>query len=783
MAVELATAYVSLVPSARGLTQGIRKELGGLDSVGDDAGKKAGDGFSSGFSGILKGGLLAAGAVGAAAVLKGFSDAIGNEAANDKLAAQLGLDGPESERLGGIAGKLYGDAYGDSLATVNEAIKGVMQQGLVPADATNAQIESVTAKVLDLSTAFEQDLGKTSAAVGTLLKTGMATDATEALDIITRGFQTGVDKQEDYLDTLTEYSTLFRNLGIDGATATGILSQGLQAGARDADKVADSLKEFSIRAVDGSELTAESFERLGIAGEEMADKIAKGGPDAADALQETLDALRDVEDPVERAQIAVGLFGAQAEDLGDALYAIDPKSAVDALGDVGGAAEKMGDTLNDNAAAKIESFKREALQKLSDFVADTVIPNLEKFSTWAQENPDKVKLVAAAIAGPLVLAFAAWAVSAGAAAIATVAATWPILLAVAAVAALAAGLVWAYQNVDWFRNAVQTAAAFITDTMLPALSNLRTWFAEKVLPVLQVVAAFIAREVIASLAVLWGYIDQTVIPKLKDLWATFDNDIIPTLRDFKVTVDESVLPALGSIVNAVSVSLPVLGSLATFMNGRFPGSFKVAAAVIGFVAGILSTSLAGAGRIAAGALDVLRTSMDGARRIAGFLVEAIKPIITLAGTTASAVGAVMSAGFRNLTASIELARDAAKAVGDAIQRIKDLAGSIPKIALPFVGGAGIFGGLFAKGGRPPLGKVSIVGEKGPELFVPDTAGTIIPNNMISVGAQVPIDMPAAAAPGGARAGVTFTGPVYLQDEVDIDMLERKMSFAQMAGAL
>jgi hypothetical protein len=34
---------------------------------------------------------------------------------------------------------------------------------------------------------------------------------------------------------------------------------------------------------------------------------------------------------------------------------------------------------------------------------------------------------------------------------------------------------------------------------------------------------------------------------------------------------------------------------------------------------------------------------------------------------------------------------------------------------------------FATGGRPPLGRTSIVGENGPELFVPDQAGTIVPN--------------------------------------------------------
>ena len=35
---------------------------------------------------------------------------------------------------------------------------------------------------------------------------------------------------------------------------------------------------------------------------------------------------------------------------------------------------------------------------------------------------------------------------------------------------------------------------------------------------------------------------------------------------------------------------------------------------------------------------------------------------------------------------------------------------------------------FANGGRPPVGRPSIVGERGPELFVPSTAGTIIPNH-------------------------------------------------------
>ncbi len=40
---------------------------------------------------------------------------------------------------------------------------------------------------------------------------------------------------------------------------------------------------------------------------------------------------------------------------------------------------------------------------------------------------------------------------------------------------------------------------------------------------------------------------------------------------------------------------------------------------------------------------------------------------------------------------------------------------------------------FANGGRPPVGRASLVGERGPELFVPRTAGTIIPNSAIGGG--------------------------------------------------
>lgn len=46
-------------------------------------------------------------------------------------------------------------------------------------------------------------------------------------------------------------------------------------------------------------------------------------------------------------------------------------------------------------------------------------------------------------------------------------------------------------------------------------------------------------------------------------------------------------------------------------------------------------------------------------------------------------------------------------------------------------GGWLSGLFFADGGDPPMGKASIVGERGPELFVPKTQGTIVPNNQLS----------------------------------------------------
>lgn len=345
-----------------------RREFKALGDSATDAGRTVESKLGK-LGGVAKAGAAAAGVAAGAAMVGGVAQALDQGRLSAKLGEQLGLTKADAARFGELAGKVYADGFGQDVAQVNDAIRGVYQN----IGRGNEQwTKKVTEQVLTVAEVFEKDLGETTAAVGQLLRTGLAKDADEALDVITRGLQTGADKAGDLFDTFTEYGTQFRKFGLNAKSATGLLSQGLQAGARDADVVADALKEFSILALDGNKKTQAAFESLGLSAKKVTDDIAAGGPRAAGALDAVLDGLRAVEDPATRSQLAVALFGTKAEDLGDALYALDPSTAAAGLGEVAGAAEKAVEAMGDTPAAKIEAFKRKLSQGLVGALGATI---------------------------------------------------------------------------------------------------------------------------------------------------------------------------------------------------------------------------------------------------------------------------------------------------------------------------------------------------------------------------------------------------------------------------
>ena len=59
---------------------------------------------------------------------------------------------------------------------------------------------------------------------------------------------------------------------------------------------------------------------------------------------------------------------------------------------------------------------------------------------------------------------------------------------------------------------------------------------------------------------------------------------------------------------------------------------------------------------------------------------------------------------------------------------------------------------FANGGRPPVGRPSVVGERGPELFVPDRAGTILPNGVGMGSTTITVNVDASETSADASSG-------------------------------
>ncbi|WP_189110500.1 phage tail tape measure protein, partial [Streptomyces camponoticapitis] len=492
-----------------------------------DAGSSAGEAAGSGLSDSLKVGAAAAGIAAGALLTDGITEALEQSNITSNLQAQLGTTGGVAAAQGKVAGKLFSSGVAGSFQEAADAIKAVVQGGLAPPDATEAQLQKIATKASDVANVFGQDLGGVTNAVSQMMRTGLAKNSTEAFDLITKGFQGGADKGGDFLDTMNEYGTQFRKLGIDGPAAIGLINQGLKGGARDADIVADSIKEFSIRAIDGSKTTADGFKALGLDAGKMADQIGAGGKGASLGLDTVLDKLRGIKDPVKQAAAATALFGTQSEDLGKALFDLDPSKAAGGLGKFGGAADKVGKTIRSGPSHEISVFTRGLKQGFVDMLGGTVLPIISDVAGFLRDNLGPATAAVGDAFGATVNWFKEWgiwlaplgiliggiALALGAQAIASglaTAALWvqvtalgaaqavaggfaavmgvvnavmainPFVLVAIAVVALGAALVIAYQRSETFRNivmivweSIQTAISFAWNSVIkPAFGGI-----------------------------------------------------------------------------------------------------------------------------------------------------------------------------------------------------------------------------------------------------------------------------------------------------------------------
>lgn len=375
--------YESAGDSAGGaFLDGLRAGMGQYAGIGSEAADRFSGGLTGGLSaarmagagttaGAALGAGLVAAAVGAVALLgPAIADGLQTIRMEDQFQASMGLDESSMAQYATAAGRAYAGNFGASVQDNLGAAQTALRAGLIDPSATSNQVQDVVQQLQGLTRTTEATAAESSRSISTLMRTGLAGSVSEASDIITAGFQSGLDVSGDWLDTINEYSTQFRKFGLDAREVMTLLKQGLEGGARDTDKVADSLKEFSIRAVDGSKSTKEGFEALGFSAEDMSRRFAAGGDSAHAALGSVFDALKRIDDPMQQALIWQRLFGTQFEDMGDAInrFNLDPAAAQ--FRDLQGTSDRATKTATDNFTSDWETATRTVGQYFSDLKTD-----------------------------------------------------------------------------------------------------------------------------------------------------------------------------------------------------------------------------------------------------------------------------------------------------------------------------------------------------------------------------------------------------------------------------
>lgn len=257
-------------------------------------------------AGIAVAGLLKIG-------VASFQMAKDTRAATADIQTQLGVLPAEAEKFANVAKNVYGAGLGASMSEVGRAVADTSR--ILKMSAEDPATERMTENAFKLRDAFGVEVTESLSAAKTLMDNfGISGD--EAFDLITTGFQKGLDRSGDFLDTINEYGTQFRNAGADEKQFFSIMETGLAGGMLGTDKAADAFKEFQVRILDGSKATNESLAMLGINADAFTNAISSGQVSGAQAFALIIDRLNKTESQAIRMQAGVGLIGTQFEDLG-----------------------------------------------------------------------------------------------------------------------------------------------------------------------------------------------------------------------------------------------------------------------------------------------------------------------------------------------------------------------------------------------------------------------------------------------------------------------------------
>ena len=276
------------------------------------------------------------------------------------IAAQSGESPDRANQYTQIVRDIRTDGVSTNIEEIGAAVSAAKSTLGALGEVSDKELNSAARKALNLAQVMGIDVAEAMQMVGVMLQNKLSKSSDEAFDLVTAGMQNmSVQMRGEIPEILQEYSTHFRNMGFSGEEAMSLLVKQARQGKFALDKTGDAIKEFSIRGSDMSKSSQEAYKSIGLNAAKMSSAIAKGGPSARDALTKTAKALLRIKDPAERANAAISLFGTPVEDLAvdqipDLLKAL--ADGTTALGDVTGAADKMGNTFRDNLRGDLDKL-------------------------------------------------------------------------------------------------------------------------------------------------------------------------------------------------------------------------------------------------------------------------------------------------------------------------------------------------------------------------------------------------------------------------------------------
>ena len=210
---------------------------------------------------------------------------------------------------------------------------------------------------------------------------------------------------------------------------------------------------------------------------------------------------------------------------------------------------------------------------------------------WITTHKDEVigALVALAVVagGVLVAAFVSWAAAATAAGIATLVAIAPFVAIGVAIAAIGAALVWAYQNVEWFREAVDTVAAFFVDTVWPILQD----------------TAAVVVEVVGG-----------IVDFIRENWDTIQTIIVTVfeyVRDFITDIWDAISLIVDGAMSYIQGVIDVVMGLISGDWGRvWDGIKSMVTGVWDAIKGVVDLAMAYVGRVIDIALAAVKLAWE-----------------------------------------------------------------------------------------------------------------------------------------------------------------------------